>query len=422
MHFNFKYFNFTHLKLAARGALKYLLAFLTLPIVVGLVNILTANPPQAALQLEGAYPPAPVLALDKPTIAIVVGRDDTEISDVIAPYVVFKSSAAFNVVTVAETRRPTRLTGGLEILPDFTFTELNQVLGRSPAVIVVPNIPDIDANAALRRWVRDHGRGSSITMSICAGAAMLAATGLLDGQRATSHWGDILWIEGVYPQVNWLRGLRYVDNGRTVSTAGVLSGIDGALHLIARLRGPDLARRVASEFHYAATYLEDPTMRQLMFQPSDAIFPLNILFRWERSVQAVALYDGVDELALSALYDTPPPMLPSRLTSLAPAGRVVIGKFGLQLVARRNPKDWPVTSTVLIPDAPSAATPAWLRAYPTTHTLARADQFPFDATLGTLAQTLDVPSAVYSARRLEHRMGIELEGAGWLGAGWLHRR
>ena len=413
------HFNFRHVKSAARRAFKYLLAFLTLPVAVGVINLLTANPPQTALRLEGAYPPAPALALDKPTIAIVVGRDDTEISDVIAPYVVFKASAAFNVVTVAETRRPTRLTGGLEILPDFTFTELNQVLGRSPAVIIVPNIPDINANATLRTWVRDHGRGSSITMSICAGAAMLAATGLLDGQRATSHWGDILWIERVYPQVNWLRGLRYVDNGRTISTAGVLSGIDGALHLIARLRGPDLARRVASDLDYRARYLEHPAMRQLTFEPSDAIFPLNLLFRWERSTEAVALYVGVNELTLSALYDTPPPMLPSRLLSLAPAGGVVVGKFGLRLVARHSLQDWPVINTILIPDAPSATIPTWLRAYPATHVLARANQFPFDATLDTLAQTLDVPSAIYAARRLEHRAGIELEGAGWLGAGWL---
>src|SRR5206468_11288565 len=112
---------------------------------------------------------------------------------------------------------------------------------------------------------------------------MLAATGLIDGRRATTHWGDIGRIERSYPAVHWVRGQRYVDDGQFVSTAGILSGIDGSLHMIDRLRGRTLALQVAPALHYdSARFLDDPTMPQFQPRPRDAIVLLNAAFRWDR--------------------------------------------------------------------------------------------------------------------------------------------
>ncbi|WP_169745404.1 DJ-1/PfpI family protein [Deinococcus radiopugnans] len=216
------------------------------------MSYLTAPSLTAPARLHAFFPP-PALDPLRPTVAVVLGRDVTEVADALAPYAVFRASGAFNVVTVAETREPVMLTGTLDVLPHYAFAQLDAALGHAPDVIVVPNVPNIHANEALRLWVKRHGQGSSLVLSVCVGAEMVAATGLLDGRAATTHWGDIARIERTYPTVQWVRGQRYVDDGQVISTAGILSGMDGALHVIARLRGRLLARQTA-QTPYAARW------------------------------------------------------------------------------------------------------------------------------------------------------------------------
>ena len=175
---------------------RWLLLIVPLSLIVGCVP---SRP--SPLPFTGTLPASPSLDLSKPTVAVVLGNDFTEITDVIAPYVAFKTAAEFNVVLVGEQRQPVALSGGLEIIPHFSFAQLDKLLERDPDLIVVPNVPNIEANEALRLWVQKHGRGESVVMSVCAGAAMFAATELIDGQTATTHWGDILRIEPTYPKV-----------------------------------------------------------------------------------------------------------------------------------------------------------------------------------------------------------------------------
>jgi transcriptional regulator GlxA family with amidase domain len=105
--------------------------------------------------------------------------------------------------------------------------------------------------------------------------------------------------------VQWVRGQRYVDDGQFVSTAGILSGIDGSLHMIDRLRGRELALRVARELHYdGARFLDDPARPQLQPAPRDAIVLLNAAYGWDRPRLGVALHDGMEDLLLAAVYDT----------------------------------------------------------------------------------------------------------------------
>jgi transcriptional regulator GlxA family with amidase domain len=72
-------------------------------------------------------------------------------------------------------------------------------------------------------------RGDPLLVSVCTGAEVLAVAGLLDGRPATSHWLGLIGLRRDYPAVRWTDGVRYVDDGDVITTAGVLSGIDGAL-------------------------------------------------------------------------------------------------------------------------------------------------------------------------------------------------
>lgn len=398
--------------------LKYPLAFLTLPLLVGVSTAaayLTASPLPAPPPVH-TLPTSPALDPAKPTVAVVLGRDVTEVADALAPYAVFRASGAFNVVTVAETREPVMLTGTLDVLPHFTFAQLDAQLGHAPDVIVVPNVPNIRANDALRLWVKRRGRESSLVLSVCVGAEMVAATGLLDGQPATTHWGDIARIERSYPTVRWVRGQRYVDDGHVISTAGILSGIDGSLHVIARLRGRTLARQTAQALHYDARFLRQTAMPQFHPAFQDALITiLNLMYRWDRPTQGVTLQNGVDELTLAALYDTSPSALAGRLVSVAPQGSVITTRHGLQLVARRTPAQWGTSRPLLIPGNADTTIPRdWTVRASHRPALSTAGVFPFTPALADLARRTDRPTASLAAKRLEIRTFDEaLPGRGW---------
>lgn len=234
------------------GAL--VLAFAVPPAVVGTVRAVT--------YLNGVYePPAdsavpallgqarPVHDPSRPTAVVLLGNEGANAGDSLAPYETLAATGAFNLYTVAPQRRLVTLTGGLDLVPDLSFAELDQRLGAAaPEVIVVPALPDATepTSAALRGWLgRMHDNGATV-ISVCEGAAVVAAAGVLDGHGATTHWFRINGLEKRHPAVRWQRETRYVDDGDVISTGGVLSGIDGTLRYVERRLGIPAARDAAS--------------------------------------------------------------------------------------------------------------------------------------------------------------------------------
>ena len=94
-----------------------------------------------------------------------------------------------------------------------------------------------------------HGAGS-IVGSVCTGAMLLAAAGLVEGRRATTHHEAIEDLRGAGAEI--VEGARFVDDGDIVSAGGVTSGLDLALHLVERFADAGMRERVAAEIEYAA--------------------------------------------------------------------------------------------------------------------------------------------------------------------------
>lgn len=152
--------------------------------------------------------------------------------------------------------------GAVEIRTPFGLDELTAV-----DVVIVPGKQDFlvpphpDVIAALRAA---YDAGARIA-SICVGAFALAASGLLDGRRVTTHWQ---WADALmrrYPAVEVERSAMFVDDGRILTSAGVAAGLDLCLHLIRQDAGPDLADRTARRLVLSsrreggqAPYVESP--------------------------------------------------------------------------------------------------------------------------------------------------------------------
>ncbi|MFE0801003.1 DJ-1/PfpI family protein [Streptomyces sp. NPDC058812] len=172
-------------------------------------------------------------------IAIVLFDRFTAL-DAVGPYETLGRLPDAETVFVAERTGPVRTdTGNLALTADRSLADVP-----APDIVVVPGgpgqTPQMD-NGALLDWLRTADATSTWTTSVCTGSLLLAAAGLLEGRRATSHWLalDFLKRFGVEPT-----GDRVVTDGKYVTAAGVSSGIDMGLTLLGRIAGDDHARAV----------------------------------------------------------------------------------------------------------------------------------------------------------------------------------
>lgn len=166
--------------------------------------------------------------------------------DAVGPYDLLARLPGAEVVFVAERTGPVRNeVGTLALTADAALDDVT-----SPDIVLVPGGPGQTAqmtDGPLHRWLRAVDETSTWTTSVCTGSLILAAAGLLKGRRATSHWLalDQLPAWGVEPTED-----RVVFDGKYVTAAGVSSGIDMALHLLARIAGEEVAQLVQLGIEY----------------------------------------------------------------------------------------------------------------------------------------------------------------------------
>jgi transcriptional regulator GlxA family with amidase domain len=200
-------------------------------------------------------PPARSAAKTPPRNVAIVLYEGVELLDFAGPAEVFKSAAgygggaepAFRVYTVAATRAPLKSLGFVTITPEFTIED-----APAPDVVVFPGGSSgaLTDNAKVMAWATRVMKESEVTMTVCTGAFVPAKAGMLDGLTATTWYGAIEGLRREAPKANVQDGRRFVDNGHILTTAGVSAGIDGALHLVARLLGRAAADRTARYMEY----------------------------------------------------------------------------------------------------------------------------------------------------------------------------
>ncbi|WP_223151239.1 DJ-1/PfpI family protein [Chitinophaga varians] len=172
--------------------------------------------------------------------------DDIEILDFAGPLEVF-TDAGFEVFTVAKEKKPVIAQGVLKVLPDYSLADappadMLAVFGGNAG----PTAQDPEVMA----WIKSRDKNTSRYFSVCTGAFILGNAGLLDNQTATTYHDQIDNLRKKLPRTKVLDNVRYVDNGRIITTAGISAGIDGALHIVAKLKGEAEALRVARVMEY----------------------------------------------------------------------------------------------------------------------------------------------------------------------------
>jgi transcriptional regulator GlxA family with amidase domain/YHS domain-containing protein len=105
-------------------------------------------------------------------------------------------------------------------------------------------------NEDVMKWVKEINEQTQITMSVCTGAYFLSKNGILDGKSVTTHHGAVDYLQQYTPKARVLRNTRFVEDGKIITTAGVSAGLDGALHIVEKLKGLEVAKKTASLLEY----------------------------------------------------------------------------------------------------------------------------------------------------------------------------
>jgi len=180
-------------------------------------------------------------------------QDGVEVLDFAGPMEVF-SYAGYEVFSVSRGKNTITSQGILKVLPDYGIADA------PPADILAffgGNSGEPTNDEAVIDWVRAQKDQVQYYFSVCTGAFILGKAGLLDGLTVTTFHRSIEQLREAVPKAEVLKDVRFVDNGSVITTAGISAGIDGALHLVAKLKGTDAARRVAEYMEYDKWEPED---------------------------------------------------------------------------------------------------------------------------------------------------------------------
>jgi putative intracellular protease/amidase/YHS domain-containing protein len=217
-----------------------------------------SNPNAVATETTSLKPP------DKGQIPVAfLISDGAVVIDFSGPWEVFQDvmipssqKMPFRLYTVAETNKPIRTSGGMQIVPDYTIQN-----APPPKVIVIP--AQSEPSRAVLEWIRNASKTTDVTMSVCTGAFVLAKTGLLNGKSATTYHGAFGRFAMLFPDVQLKRGARFVENANLATAGGLSSGIDLALRVVERYYGRDVAQKTAYNMEYQGQGWMNPDSNQV---------------------------------------------------------------------------------------------------------------------------------------------------------------
>ncbi|MFE2410465.1 GlxA family transcriptional regulator [Kitasatospora sp. NPDC059408] len=213
-------------------------------------------------------------------LIVIVLFEGVDLLDVTGPPEVFSlvrretdDATGYRVVLAAETAAPVTTAAGVRVLPDVTFDE---AAGRAIDTLLVPGAVEVDGerrvsavtDPAVVARVKELAAHARRVASVCVGAHILAAAGLLDGRRATTHWSTAGQLAAEYPEIEVDADPIFIREGEVWTGAGISACLDLSLALVADDFGEELALRVARQL---VMYLKRPSGQSQFSVPLEPV-------------------------------------------------------------------------------------------------------------------------------------------------------
>jgi transcriptional regulator GlxA family with amidase domain len=239
----------------------------------------------------------------KPVVAVIADNHGTEITDFLVPFAVVADSNLAEVHAVALNE------GTVMFHPSGTSVDLPQTTASFAALhpdgadyVIVPamHMPD---NPALASWLRDQQAHGATLMSICDGAKVLAAAGLLEGHSATSHWYSLKSLRRAYPQTQWRNDRRYVFDGKIFTTSGVSASLPATFALLEHIAGREPVQAYARQLGIDGWTQEHDGASFRLSGRALRTAAINRLAFWNHERLALKAPDAVAEAQLAFVLD-----------------------------------------------------------------------------------------------------------------------
>lgn len=193
------------------------------------------------------------------TRVVIFLFDDVEVLDFAGPFEVFSTASRvfgrqfpgqalpFEVITTAQSPQPVLARGGLCLHAQTTLADCPQAdLLLIPGGVVTAELQKPPVIA----WIRQQASAATEVASVCTGAFLLGAAGLLEGLKVTTHWEDLADLQAAQPNSTVVGQCRWVRQGHLTTSAGISAGIDMSLQLVSWLAGEPLAIATARQMDY----------------------------------------------------------------------------------------------------------------------------------------------------------------------------
>lgn len=300
--------------------------------------------------VEALKPPKRV----RPLIAIVGINDGTEVTDYLMPYGILRRADIADVVALATQPGPMALYPALKVEPQATIADFDRQHPEGADYVIVPAMVREDDPAALG-WIRNQAEKGAMIIGVCVGAKVVAAAGLLDGRKATTHWYSLDAMLREHPSIRHVADRRFLVDGRVATTTGISASMPMSLTLIEAIAGRQKAEAVAADLGVANWDAQHDSGAFRFTRPFALTAIGNSLAFWGRETLGIELSQGVDEVSLALVADAWSRTYRSRVMTFAANADAVESRNGIRIVPDEVTAS---ASTMRVPGAPLARKPA----------------------------------------------------------------
>lgn len=300
----------------------------------------TAAPPISAEETSATLAALKPKKNRRPLVAIVGINDATETTDYLLPYGILRRADVADVVALATKAGPVTLFPALKVEPQATVAEFDARHPDGADYVVVPAMSRDDDPAALA-WIKAQAAKGAVIIGVCAGAKVVAAAGLLDGKRGTTHWYYLKEMRGDHPAIDYVADRRIVADGNVVTTTGITASMPMMLTLIEAIAGREKAEVVAKDLGLATWDARHSSNAFTFTRPFALTAMRNAASVWSHERFGIALAPGVDEASLALVADAWSRTYRSNAVTFARATDAVESRNGLRIVPDQIASDWP---------------------------------------------------------------------------------
>ncbi|MBQ4832214.1 DJ-1/PfpI family protein [Pseudoalteromonas sp. MMG010] len=180
--------------------------------------------------------------------------DNAEVLDFSGPFEVFSTASRvcthntpFNAFLISQTGDIVTARAGYKVLPNYGFHNHEKI---DVLLIAGGDHSDEINKPEVIDWIALQSSKSRIVASVCTGAFLLAKANVIKSHKVTTHWEDIPALQTMFPKLEVVKDVRWVDEENIITSGGISAGIDMSLHLVSKLYSNDLAEKTASKMEF----------------------------------------------------------------------------------------------------------------------------------------------------------------------------